>query len=241
MRAQNEPLPTVVRLVRGEAPGEPDPDVPGAFHVPRVDETALAEGRIWPQSAASQLAGLAVGARDGERTLDLCAAPGGKATMLAGEVVAVEVHPGRARELRENVARLGATNGSRSWRRTGWRCRRSSTASTARSSTPRAPGSACSPAAPTCAGAPSRCPSSSSRSSARRRRASGPAARSSTRSARSTPTRTRRSSTRPASRSTRASPRSGRSSATRRGPEFLLTLPHRHRTSGFFVARLRVA
>ena len=23
-------------------------------------------------------------------------------------------------------------------------------------------------------------------------------------------------------------------------PEFLLTLPHRHRTSGFFVARLRV-
>ena len=108
MRAQNEPLPTVVRLVQGEAPGEPDPDVPGAFHVPRVDETALAEGRIWPQSAASQLAGLAVGAQDGERTLDLCAAPGGKATMLAGEVVAVELHHGRANELRENVARLGA-------------------------------------------------------------------------------------------------------------------------------------
>ena len=110
MRAQNEPLPTVVRLVSGEAPGEPDPDVAGAFHVPRVDETLLAEGRIWPQSAASQLVGLAVGARDGERTLDLCAAPGGKTTMLAGEVVAVELHPGRARELRENVARLGASD-----------------------------------------------------------------------------------------------------------------------------------
>jgi 16S rRNA (cytosine967-C5)-methyltransferase len=110
MRAQNEPLPTVVRLVRGDPPGEPDPDVPGAYHVPRVDEAALAEGRIWPQSAASQLVGLAVGARDGERTLDLCAAPGGKATMLAGEVVAVEVHPGRASELRENVARLGAAD-----------------------------------------------------------------------------------------------------------------------------------
>jgi 16S rRNA (cytosine967-C5)-methyltransferase len=108
MRAQNEPLPTVVRLVRGEAVGEPDPDVPGAFHVPRVDATALAEGRIWPQSAASQLAGLAVGARDGERTLDLCAAPGGKATMLEGDVVAVELHPGRAGELLANVARLGA-------------------------------------------------------------------------------------------------------------------------------------
>jgi 16S rRNA (cytosine967-C5)-methyltransferase len=51
-----------------------------------------------------------VGAREGERTLDLCAAPGGKATQLAGEVVAVEVHEGRARELEENVKRLGATN-----------------------------------------------------------------------------------------------------------------------------------
>ena len=42
--------------------------------------------------------------------LDLCAAPGGKATMLAGEVVAVEVHEARARELEENVERLGAPN-----------------------------------------------------------------------------------------------------------------------------------
>jgi 16S rRNA (cytosine967-C5)-methyltransferase len=110
MRAQNEPLPTVVRLVRGDAPGEPDPDVPGAFHVERVDAAALAEGRIWPQSAASQLVGLAVGSQAGERVLDLCAAPGGKTAMLAGDVTAVELHPGRARELRENVARLGASN-----------------------------------------------------------------------------------------------------------------------------------
>ncbi len=42
--------------------------------------------------------------------LDLCAAPGGKATMLAGDVTAVEVNEARARELEENVARLGATN-----------------------------------------------------------------------------------------------------------------------------------
>jgi 16S rRNA (cytosine967-C5)-methyltransferase len=44
------------------------------------------------------------------RVLDLCAAPGGKATMLAGDVVAVEVNEGRARELEENVGRLGVTN-----------------------------------------------------------------------------------------------------------------------------------
>ena len=109
MRAQNEAPETVVRLIRGDIAGEPT-DIPGAYRVARVDEEALAEGRIWPQSRGSQLAGLTVGARAGERTLDLCAAPGGKATMLAGDVTAVEKHPGRARELEENAARLGATN-----------------------------------------------------------------------------------------------------------------------------------
>ena len=109
MRAQNEAPETAVRLVRGEVDGVPT-EIPGAYRVERVDEAALAEGRIWPQSRGSQLAGLVVGAREGERTLDLCAAPGGKATMLAGAVTAVEKHPGRARELEENAARLGATN-----------------------------------------------------------------------------------------------------------------------------------
>jgi 16S rRNA (cytosine967-C5)-methyltransferase len=110
MRAQNEPPETVVRLVRGEVEGRQDTQVPGAWHVERVDEEAVAAGRMWPQSRGSQLAGLAVGAREGERTLDLCAAPGGKATMLAGEVVAVEANEARARELEESVRRLQATS-----------------------------------------------------------------------------------------------------------------------------------
>ncbi len=108
MRAQNEPAEIAVRLVRGAVEGRADPDVPGAWIVERVDEQAVDEGRIWPQSRGSQLAGLCVGAREGERTLDLCAAPGGKATMLAGTVAAVEANEGRARELAENVRRLGA-------------------------------------------------------------------------------------------------------------------------------------
>jgi 16S rRNA (cytosine967-C5)-methyltransferase len=107
MRAQNEPGELVVR---SESPvGEPT-DIPGAWRVDRVDAEALAAGRVWPQSRGSQLAALAVGSQDGERVLDACAAPGGKATMLRGEVVAVEVHPGRARELEANARRLGATN-----------------------------------------------------------------------------------------------------------------------------------
>ncbi len=113
MRAQNEPPETIVRRNRrkpGDVEGELDPDFPDALRVSRVDERALAQGLVWPQSRGSQLAGLAVGAQEGERVLDLCAAPGGKATQLAGHVTAVEKHPGRARELEENCIRLGATN-----------------------------------------------------------------------------------------------------------------------------------
>jgi 16S rRNA (cytosine967-C5)-methyltransferase len=113
MRAQNESPERVVRINRrkaGDVEGRPDPDLPDALHVERVDDAALDAGLIWPQSRGSQLAGVVVGSEAGERTLDLCAAPGGKATQLAGEVVAVELHPGRARELEDNCRRLGADN-----------------------------------------------------------------------------------------------------------------------------------
>jgi 16S rRNA (cytosine967-C5)-methyltransferase len=116
MRAQNEPPERAVRLNarrRGPVGGERDPTIPGALTVERIEDCDLAAGFVWPQSRGSQLAGLAVGAQPGERVLDLCAAPGGKATQLAEsaeEVVAVEKHPGRARELEANCKLLGATN-----------------------------------------------------------------------------------------------------------------------------------
>lgn len=99
LRAQNEPPETAVRTREG------------AKVVDSIPEGWLESGYAWPQSRGSQLAGVAVGARPGERVLDLCAAPGGKATQLAAvgaEVVAVERHAGRARELEENARRLGA-------------------------------------------------------------------------------------------------------------------------------------
>ncbi len=111
MRAMNEPLETVARLVSGEPPpGAEATDVPGAYRVERVDDELVAAGRIWPQSRGSQLAGLCIGSREGERVLDVCAAPGGKTGQLRGEVTAVEIDPARARELRENLATMGRTD-----------------------------------------------------------------------------------------------------------------------------------
>jgi 16S rRNA (cytosine967-C5)-methyltransferase len=71
-------------------------------------------GELMPQSRASAAVARVLAPQPGERVLDLCAAPGGKTTHLAalmggeGEVVAVEVHPGRARALAETCRQMGA-------------------------------------------------------------------------------------------------------------------------------------
>jgi 16S rRNA (cytosine967-C5)-methyltransferase len=95
MRAQNEPPALEVHAT--EPVGEPT-DVPGAYVVERVDPS-----RMRAMSRASQLAALVVGSQEGERVLDACAAPGGKTLLMHGEVTAVEVHPGRARRLADEM------------------------------------------------------------------------------------------------------------------------------------------
>jgi 16S rRNA (cytosine967-C5)-methyltransferase len=82
----------------------------------------LHRSRVWregwaiAQSRAAMLVSHTLAPLPGERVLDLCAAPGGKTTHLAalmdgrGEVVAVERNPRRAQELRRVVERLGASS-----------------------------------------------------------------------------------------------------------------------------------
>jgi 16S rRNA (cytosine967-C5)-methyltransferase len=71
------------------------------------------EGAIYTQDEASQLVAHVVGARDGERVLDVCAAPGSKATQIAARagvgalVVAGDLHAHRLRVVRESAARQG--------------------------------------------------------------------------------------------------------------------------------------
>ena len=74
------------------------------------------DGSFFVQDEASQLVSLAVGARSGERILDLCASPGGKTTAMAadmmntGTVVASDVRPRRMSLLQETVRLSGANN-----------------------------------------------------------------------------------------------------------------------------------
>src|SRR5581483_5779274 len=83
-------------------------DVPGAYTVEHIDLTEMR-----PMSRASQLAAIVVGAQEGERVLDACAAPGGKSSILAetADVTAVEIHPGRADALaKQEIPRVEVVN-----------------------------------------------------------------------------------------------------------------------------------
>ena len=77
---------------------------------------ALERGELVAQSRASQAVVEVLDPQPGERVLDLCAGPGIKTTAIAarlrgdGEVVAVEIDPGRASQMRELHERLGAEN-----------------------------------------------------------------------------------------------------------------------------------
>ena len=67
-------------------------------------------GAWWVQDAAAAVPARMLGALEGRRVLDLCAAPGGKTLQLAAAgaaVTALDVSDARLGRLRENLARTG--------------------------------------------------------------------------------------------------------------------------------------
>ncbi|MET0367086.1 MAG: RsmB/NOP family class I SAM-dependent RNA methyltransferase [Methylobacterium sp.] len=77
------------------------PDLPG-----------FGEAAWWVQDAAAAIPARLLGVGEGERVLDLCAAPGGKTMQLASRgatVTALDRSAPRLERLRDNLARLGLT------------------------------------------------------------------------------------------------------------------------------------
>ena len=137
-RASNEVPPLVVRTNRVRCSAEEllvelRPRFPDAHRCPRArdglvlgrrgnpaEDPAFLAGRFTVQDEASQLVVALLDPRPGERVLDTCAAPGGKATAIAervatgegtgGSVVAVDRHSNRLGLIRRQLRRLGLSN-----------------------------------------------------------------------------------------------------------------------------------
>ncbi len=129
-RANNDTPPVALRIVTQRAQGrdvleelrkaaarlEPSKIAPGAWRVQDEGSSLrrlAGEGLIYTQDEASQLVAHVLGARPGERVLDVCAAPGSKTThtaALTGDtalVVAGDLHQHRLRVVRELCERHG--------------------------------------------------------------------------------------------------------------------------------------
>lgn len=116
LRAAGDRDALVTELRGGGIAAEPTPHAPEGVRAPGLDPRrapSVLEGRATPQDEASMLVVAAAGPAPGDRAIDLCAGPGGKATHLAervgpsGSVTAVELRPARARLVEQAADRLG--------------------------------------------------------------------------------------------------------------------------------------
>lgn len=99
---------------------EPVPWAPEGFYYGPEDRPGLHPwhdaGVYYIQEPSAMAAGRLADAQPGERILDLCAAPGGKSTQIAGQtqgkglLVCNEIHPKRAQILSQNIERMGIAN-----------------------------------------------------------------------------------------------------------------------------------
>ncbi|MGN6373809.1 MAG: 16S rRNA (cytosine(967)-C(5))-methyltransferase RsmB [Solirubrobacteraceae bacterium] len=131
MAADNEPGEVALRVntlcadpasVAGAlgAPHHGDPNIPEAIVLDGPLDVhgtpAWQQGLLLAQSRAAMLVSRVLDPQPGERVLDLCAAPGGKTTHIAalmggeGEVVAVERNAKRASNLQSVASRMSASS-----------------------------------------------------------------------------------------------------------------------------------
>jgi len=95
--------------------GRPVPGAEGFYEVPHLPWQEINDGEAYMQDPSTRLAVELLSAQPGERILDACAAPGGKAAFLAGQMknegllVAAESDPDRLERLLGNLSRLGVT------------------------------------------------------------------------------------------------------------------------------------
>ncbi|MFY9422186.1 MAG: 16S rRNA (cytosine(967)-C(5))-methyltransferase RsmB [Acholeplasmataceae bacterium] len=77
---------------------------------------AFRDGRITIQDLSAQYAARMLSPKKGEKVIDLCAAPGGKAAQLAdlmeneGKIIACDIHPHRLELMEKSFRRLGVKN-----------------------------------------------------------------------------------------------------------------------------------
>ncbi|MDD3279785.1 MAG: 16S rRNA (cytosine(967)-C(5))-methyltransferase RsmB [Lachnospiraceae bacterium] len=96
------------------------PYVDNAYRIEGYDYLGALEsfrmGAFQVQDVSSMLVGCAAGLKEGDRVLDVCAAPGGKSLHAAdllqgtGQVISRDVSDYKVNLIRENVERLGLTN-----------------------------------------------------------------------------------------------------------------------------------
>jgi 16S rRNA (cytosine967-C5)-methyltransferase len=131
LAAGNRPAEAAIRVntlkiapeelrARLSVPSHRDPKVPEALVLDGPYDAHGApefeEGLFMPQSRAATAVARLLDPRPGNHILDLCAAPGGKTTHLAAltsndaQIVAVERHQGRAQALQATATRLGASS-----------------------------------------------------------------------------------------------------------------------------------
>ena len=97
--------------------GAEETNLDGALKLPKIgavqENEHFVKGEFFVEDLASQICVKELGALEGERVLDICAAPGGKSFSAAigmqnkGEIIACDLHEHRLRLIREGAKRLG--------------------------------------------------------------------------------------------------------------------------------------